>query len=100
MLTKSKDLDAKFVVSSSVSTMHPTRLERVTYSSVDCRSIQLSYGCFPRTLTIGHNLFLAREKGGPRSGFRVLSFDFCALGFRVRNNAAPARKLLLATASI
>ena len=33
------------VVSASAASMHPTRLERVTYSSVDCRSIQLSYGC-------------------------------------------------------
>jgi hypothetical protein len=80
--------------------MHPTRLERVTYSSVDCRSIQLSYGCFPRTLTIGHNLFLAREKGVPRSGFRVLSFDFCAFGFRVETTLLQPGKLLLATASI
>jgi hypothetical protein len=43
--------------------MHPDGLEPPTYSSVDCRSIQLSYGCFPsRTWTIGHRLVLARLK--------------------------------------
>ena len=26
--------------------LHPTGIEPITYSSVDCRSIQLSYGCF------------------------------------------------------
>ena len=43
--------------------VHPDGLEPPTYSSVDCRSIQLSYGCLPlRRLTIWHNLFLARPK--------------------------------------
>src|SRR6476659_5726893 len=41
--------------------MHPTGIEPITYSSVDCRSIQLSYGCFlPRSLTICNKPVLAR----------------------------------------
>src|ERR1700730_12106842 len=46
LLTKIETNESLVLVSPSSRATHPTRLERVTYSSVDCRSIQLSYGCF------------------------------------------------------
>jgi hypothetical protein len=55
-------------VSASFRAMHPDGFEPPTYSSVDCRSIQLSYGCFLlRTLSIWHNPVLARPKSEVRS---------------------------------
>jgi hypothetical protein len=52
--------------------LHPDGLEPPTYSSVDCRSIQLSYGCFLlRTWTIGYNGVLARLKSEDWSNGRL-----------------------------
>ena len=66
--------------------MHPDGLEPPTYSSVDCRSIQLSYGCFLlRTWTIGYNLVLARLKSEYWSNNRLRGRQpeerLCALSF-------------------
>jgi hypothetical protein len=40
MLTKPENSNTRFVVSASKPTVHPARLERATYSSVDCSSFE------------------------------------------------------------
>jgi hypothetical protein len=62
-LTHPRSSDSPNAVSPSASGLHPDGFEPPTYSSVDCRSIQLSYGCFSiADVTIWHNPVLARRK--------------------------------------
>ncbi len=78
--------------------MHPDGLEPPTYSSVDCRSIQLSYGCFlSRTRPYGTvRVWQAQKKErappqrAPREAVSILLYR-CGYSYEVVIGKSPNR---------
>jgi hypothetical protein len=94
MLTKSEPLSSPFFVGASVRAVHPTRLERVTYSSGVCSFLNLKSGFDSRRgqdaqhqqverVTMFYRVCFRGSRNGPFSGI-VFAFPFrgCPLARR------------------